>query len=476
MESRKRQTMMPETAVELIAEEEPGSPSRRWGRSHTIIHAEVMSKRWTVNDANESMGTFAFIVNMFADLCPPGMLPLAYGLKQTGIVPGLIMLVVFYLLCAYTMSLIGRTAQITGENTFAGQWAKTIGEKTSWVPVAVVACVCFGTLLSYGCFYADILERALPSLGIELSRTACVIIFGIVPTLPLCLLKDLAMLSYSSAVAVVAVLYTAVVMAVRSLDGSYAAGGQFLADVPAELKPDLPAGGHVWDFGVGSLVLVNTLAMAFISHYNGCKYYRELIGHTPTKLQHNTFVGMGISAVVFACVMTSGYYTFGSNADGVILKNYSRNDPLINGARLGMAFSIIASFPLMFSGLRESIITLLQRNFPLTDWNKFWRQDALSAAMLSVILGITCFLTDAGLVVGVVGALCGSTIIYIVPALLYASAVTAYMDTEKHATELTVMRFLGVWGACLACAGTAVSLVPTLTAGPTGGPAVAALA
>merc|ERR1719456_638476 len=177
-----------------------------------------MNKRWTVEDSNESMGTFSFIVNMFADLCPPGMLPLAYGLKQTGIVPGVLMLGGFYLLCAYTMTLIGRTAQITGKNKFSEQWAAVIGRETSWVPTVVVACVCFGTLLSYACFYADILERALPSLGWEPSRTACVIIFGIVPTLPLCLLKDLGALSYSSAVAVVAVLYTAFVMVLRSVD------------------------------------------------------------------------------------------------------------------------------------------------------------------------------------------------------------------------------------------------------------------
>ena len=54
-------------------------------------------------------------------------------------------------------------------------------------------------------------RQALPSIGIELPRYACVLIFGVCPTLPLCLLKDLAMLSYSSAVAVVATLYTTVV-------------------------------------------------------------------------------------------------------------------------------------------------------------------------------------------------------------------------------------------------------------------------
>ena len=54
---------------------------------------------------------------------------------------------------------------------------------------------------------------------------------------------------------------------------------------------------------------------------------------------------------VFATVMTAGFATFGTNADGVILKNYSRKDALINAARLGMAFSIIASFPLMSAAI-----------------------------------------------------------------------------------------------------------------------------
>ena len=44
-------------------------------------------------------------------------------MKTTGTVPALLLLGFFAALCAYTFSLIGKTAQLTGENTFTGQCA-----------------------------------------------------------------------------------------------------------------------------------------------------------------------------------------------------------------------------------------------------------------------------------------------------------------------------------------------------------------
>merc|ERR1711972_1134504 len=155
------------------------------------------------------MSPVAFVVNMFADLCPPGVLPLAFGLKDTGYIPGLILLVCFYFCCVYTMWAVAKTADITGAKDFQGQWDKTIGTSTSWVPVFVVVLVCLGCLLCYSCMFADIFAGVMPALGFDMSRSLCLLGFTLFPTLPLCLLKNLSALAPSSSFAVLAVLYTA---------------------------------------------------------------------------------------------------------------------------------------------------------------------------------------------------------------------------------------------------------------------------
>jgi sodium-coupled neutral amino acid transporter 11 len=402
------------------------------------------------------MSSIAFVLNMFADLCPPGMLPMAFALRQTGYVPAACLLVFFCGVCVYTMWCIGRTTAITSETTFEGQWRVAIGQSTSWIPVAVVVAVCFGCLLSYACFYADIFASAVPALGLHWSRGVCLFVFGIFPTLPLCLLKDMSALSPSSGFALFAVLGTALAMVVRCFDGSYAAGGRFFKEQPAA-PAQIVQQGHLWNFGIGSLVLVNALAMGFLSHYNGCKYYRELSHHTPAKLWDCTAKAMVLSSLVFAICAFAGYSTFGESSDGVILNNYAEDDQVINVARIGMGLSIIASFPLMFSGLREAVMTLLERTG--ADLVLVWQQDLLSVVMLFVILSIALFLTDAGLVVGVVGAVCGSSIIYVIPSVLYAGAIEKFLSPDKHRMELGTLRCFAVGGVVLGVSGVLTSVL-----------------
>jgi sodium-coupled neutral amino acid transporter 11 len=245
-------------------------------------------------------------------------------------------------------------------------------------------------------------------------------------------------------------------MVVRCFDGSYAAGGRFFKEQPAA-PAQIVQQGHLWNFGIGSLVLVNALAMGFLSHYNGCKYYRELSHHTPAKLWDCTAKAMVLSSLVFAICAFAGYSTFGESSDGVILNNYAEDDQVINVARIGMGLSIIASFPLMFSGLREAVMTLLERTG--ADLVLVWQQDLLSVVMLFMILSIALFLTDAGLVVGVVGAVCGSSIIYVIPSVLYAGAIEKFLSPDKHRMELGTLRCLAIGGVVLGVSGVLTSVL-----------------
>jgi len=437
-------------------------PSSNVRRRATIeigtAHARTLT--WRIDDSAETMSSFAFIVNMFADLCPPGVLPLAYGLQATGFVPGAVVLVAFATACVYTFWTVGETTELTGERTFGLQWSKAIGQSTAWVPVAVVMAVCFGNELAYACFYADIFTSVVPAFRLNLPRWVCLVAITLFPTLPLCLVKDLSALAYSSFFALVAVSYTVVAMVWRMCDGTYAPGGRFYADLEATMRPVVPS-DHLFDFGMGSLVLVNSLGVAFLSHYNACKYYRELERQSPTRLRHCTMTAMGLSAAFYAIAGFAGFQTFGTVADGMILKNYSKDDLLMNVARVGMGFSIVASFPLMFSGLREAVLGLCQTNiFPRAShvFDLVWVQDVISMIMLAIITMLSSVLLDAGVVVGVVGSLCGCTIIYIIPCTLYAEAIKSVLSDKEHFWELAWLRALTGVGAALAVVGCLAAL------------------
>merc|ERR1719195_1549405 len=108
------------------------------------------------------------------------------------------------------------TSQITGARDFAGQWKCTFGPRTAWIPVLIVMVVCMGNCLAYSCFFADIFFRLMPSFGMAMPRSLCLLAFTLFPLLPLCLLKNLSALSNTSTFALAAVVYTAFVMVLRA--------------------------------------------------------------------------------------------------------------------------------------------------------------------------------------------------------------------------------------------------------------------
>lgn len=426
-------------------------------RSTISTLEEVTTATWFVEESMGTMGPVAFVVNMFCDLCPPGLLPLASGLRGTGYVPGLAILCTLCSFSVYTMWTVSRTKEITGKVTYRGMWEKTLGEGSSWVPVATIVSVCFGCNLSYSCFFADLFAEVMPAFGFtNLTRSWCLGIFTVFPLLPLCMLRDLSALAPTSFVAMLVVVYTTWMMCYRAIDGSYADGGTFYASLPE--KPDIPS-GHLWTVGPESLVLVNFLAMAFLTHYNACKYYRELAKHTPGRMKRVTATGMGITSAFYVVTSVAGYMTFGSTTQGVILENYHKSDTLANIARVGMGFSIICSFPLMFSGLREATIELITMVRPTAQHklHLIWCQNLLSLALLLVLTICAGIFVDAGLVVGLVGAICGSAVIYVIPCLLYQAAMGQHLMPEKHRREILFNRcvvgmgvVLGVLGAVTA--------------------------
>lgn len=348
--------------------------------------------------------------------------------------------------------IVSRTMTLTGEISYDRMWAKVLGKQTAWVPTLTVVLVCFGNCLAYACFFGDLFSGAMPALGLDmLTRTRCILLLACFPVLPLCMLKDLSALAPTSFGALLMVLYTIGMMMFRYWDGSYEVGGQY-AGAPL---PKVASDPHLFNFGMSSLLLVNSLAIAFLCHYNAPKYYREYVRHTPGRFIGKVSTAFALIDVLFCCAMMAGYATFGALANGVILNNYADTDGLANIARLGMGVANMFSFPLMFSGLREAALALIVFIDPdmsqTCDEVSF--QNSLSIGLVALITIMAVLITDAGLVVGLVGSICGSAIIYVVPCLLYDRALKRFATEGSHTLQIILVRTIGFVGLVLMVAG-----------------------
>jgi amino acid permease len=177
---------------------------------------------------------------------------------------------------------------VAGESLSA-VWERTVpnGHTTKYIPDLGCVCLTVGCLLFYSAFIGDLfgsLVSGITSLpSILRKRWTILLLLHAIPILPLCLLKDLSALKYSSMTGLVGIVYTIFFTIKRLLDGSYADGGQFYNLMPSKFQPapqiDYPHTsksvlGYVVDLPMfhsskGLLTLMNMCCVACTCHV-GC--------------------------------------------------------------------------------------------------------------------------------------------------------------------------------------------------------------
>ncbi len=301
------------------------------------------------------------------------------------------------------------------------------------------------------------------------SPNAFIGLISVAVLLPLCLMRDLSSLAFGSILGTLGTVYTALFMGLRYLDGSYAVGGAYHAAIEAAARPTFAAAGSGSLVNLNVLVLVSMLATTFLAHYNAPKFYDELAppkDGTSKLGRFNLAVGGGFGLAGLLCIsiMSAGFLTFGGAAKGFILNNYATADPLAFVARLGIFASVTFSYPLLFVGLRDGAMALVG----LSEAAKKPAVHRLATVVLiTIVNGLACFMKDLGLVTALGGAILGSTIVYVLPALMSLSVSRKQksgklqgkpmgsVETAFNYAMLPVGAFLAVVGAWMTLRGAA---------------------
>lgn len=401
-----------------------------------------------------------------------GMLSLPAGMaagKGTGTLPAVVLTAFACGLSSYAFNLVGRAVEATGATDFRDLWSRSIGDSSAWVVDFMILGVCAGSLLVYSCFLGDILASLLDGTSFAVSRTLAVLLSTVVVT-PLCLLPDLSALAVMATVGIFAVVYSAAFITLRSLDGSCAAGGALLSALP--VAPALEQ-LSVWRLSLGTCVLFNMLSTAFMAHTNAVRFYNELEGRTPGKFAQVVNVGFFGAAAVFTLVMLTGYKTFGAASQGLILNNYATADFLAKLGRTATGISIVGSYPLLFTSLRDCLISSFTA-VPATrrlgvacgvvSSNAWTSLTLLTIALTTALAMVT---TDVGFIVSLCGASFGAALIFCVPAAIFLAAYKADSDEKKSLpatkAELGGIHALFGFGVLAAVFGTVVTVLETFT-------------
>jgi len=421
---------------------------------------------------HKTIGMATLVINIIADLCPHGMLPLAYGFAQggpTGLVPALGLVLLFGTASGYSMSLLAKLANETNSDNIGGVWSCLIGSDSQWVVDASIFSLCFGCCIFYSAFVGDIFS-ALSSIvfkqGLFSKRWFVLSAITVGILLPLCLLEDLSALQFTSLVGVAGILYTTFFHIFRYLCGTYSVGSPMLAHLSGKLIPRWPSPKFVlFRTNGGSLVLMNMLCVAFLAHYNAISYRNELKNSTPQRFNMALMLGFGTAMAVFVLMMLYGYSLFGIAAQPLLLNNFARTqDVLASVARLAVGGAIVCAYPLMFAGLKTAMCNLLQLQsdgHQGTTSNNIQKTAAVVSAVAAILaVAIQCGEEDVSLVLGLVGSVLGCVVAYVMPGYLHLRL----MRRKKQAGEsnpkweVAISHALVAGGAVLAVLGAWITI------------------
>lgn len=118
---------------------------------------------------------------------------LAPGCCRKAIVPAAFIIAVLGAVSAYTFVLIGRSCAETGAESYEQSWARTVGQKSAWMPAGACVATCFAGCLAFTIIIGDSFAALAKTFGapaLVANRSNIIMAVSAAVLLPLSLLKS----------------------------------------------------------------------------------------------------------------------------------------------------------------------------------------------------------------------------------------------------------------------------------------------
>lgn len=360
-----------------------------------------------------------------------GLLALPYTFKRSSLIIGAVAMLTTGLLNYSAMVLISRSCEISGATSYTDLATLALGKRASTLIAAILSIYTLGSCASYVVLLGDALPEIADLAGagssVYGSSTFLLAISSLVFLMPLSSMRNLKSLRFTAVGALLIILYTAGLIAIRA------------ASNPRNASVVLVRGDD------GLFIGIPVTMVSFTMHYNTPRLFFELKDRSTSKMASIGAVSFGAALALYEVTAYCGYSLFGADTKSDILANFNDNDTAANVARVGLAIVMIVSFPIVLNAFRAAVTSLLpeswQRQIENGDKNdeevdnggkesmglfKFaqqlvsdWAFLLLTFALVALSLGTALAIPNLGLILGYKGALGGTLIVYVLPAVFY---------------------------------------------------------
>lgn len=362
-----------------------------------------------------SASLFSCVMNLANTILGAGMLGLPNAFAKSGYGLGMVFLSLFAVMSAFGLHLLSEVAlrlfKDTRDASFYGVASAAFPQGALVIDIAV-AIKCFGVGTSYLVVIGDLLPVAMGDMGAPafFKTRQVVITLMMAVVVPLCCLKSLDALRFTSTLSLVFVAFMTIVIflyAATPLDAC--TGGD-----------ECPGSTTGAMFNDSTAKILTIFIFGYTCHQNILPICNEVRDFTSRRINSVIGISIGSAFATYTIIAVSGYYTFGNLVKADVLENYPQN-ALLTISRIFVSALTALSFPLQAFPCRNSVMQILKSTVgeaksPRVTMLRWW---IITACICSLAWLISMVVTDLGIVLAVVGATGSTTISYILPGFVF---------------------------------------------------------
>ena len=378
-------------------------------------------------DHTERNGTiFSSVFTLVSTMNGGGILSVPFAFQQAGYAVASSILVFITIASAYSAFLIIRSKKYCqGKVKNMEDVARVaFGRGGEVIIQLLIIIMCYLLTVAYLILFVDQMQpltlfaagpTSIWTKKVTLLSIAFLVVF------PLCLLKDMSALKYTSLISAVCNLFLCACVAYRSIQSEL--GGPV----------NQPSNPVVWDSSSirGYLTCIAIIEILFACHFNVLPMHGELRQQTTSNKRIILVLSWSISFFINAVMSFFGYFQFRKFTDQVITKNYANNDIIITCGRAALCCTVLLNFPLLFLPVRLTLNKMIwgrrmrvTRLMVILSNDKMDGPNRFTHFMETLLLVITMYLLAYAIphitiIWGFVGAVGCTSLMYIVPPVFY---------------------------------------------------------
>ena len=382
----------------------------------------------TIEEPKANSSIAGVSANLMNTIVGSGIVGVPFAFQQSGYIAGLVLMIMVAYMTTVSLQMLINLAMFSpklknlGVRTYEDMFMIPFGKMGRRVILAALFICSYGPNLSYLLILKQALGMVLDFGDSFVDREVPMLIVALVLILPLCLLRDISRLAFTSMISIIAELALIIIVACYSPIASNVASAGGLGTVLEEN----------W-INSGLFVGLGIISSSMTCQQASFNLAGSLSDKTPRRWAAATRYSVWSAALLNLIMGTVGFFGFLDETNGDILTNFPSDSVGINVGRILLSCTMVLTFPIMFFILRQVFLQLffegkLKETTTGPDGIEIPKPKLLGCfgqfEMYSILLFLSIiipalFVRDLGPVLSFVGAIGSSCLAYIAPGLAY---------------------------------------------------------